>query len=153
MARPKLEDRPTIQTERAVGRPKRIPIHGEHNKLTIEPQEAGYHYIWVNDDKVGKYERAGYEFVTHDCTIGDTHVNHATSMATGRVTIPMGNGVIGVAMRCANEIYQAELDAIHTKVDELEKGMHKGLQSKTDGRYGKVTQDSELVKGEPTTKY
>lgn len=139
MPRPKLERPSKIEAERS-GRPERIPIHGNRrNKLTVKGQEPGYHYVWINDENVPTYESAGYEFVTHPVIIGDKHVNYAVGVTAGKVSIPAGNGVTAFLMRCPEDVFNEELAANSQQVDDLERAMRAELNSRTDGRYGRVT--------------
>jgi hypothetical protein len=135
MARTKVEDRPN--TLNRSERPKRVPINGFRDVLAVGGQEPGWHYCWVNEDEVPRYENGGYDFVEHDVTIGDRKVNAASQMG-GRISTAVGNGVTGFLMRCPDEVYQEELDLVHGRVDESERAMYQNLNSGTDGRYGSV---------------
>lgn len=137
MARTKLtEDRPS-KINRA-GRPKRVPINGYRNRLEIKGQEPGWHYCIVNDYNIERYQEAGYEFVEHECTIGDKRIDVASVQGQngGRICVPVGNGVIGFAMRCTEEDYQDENGIIDAETDETD--MMVRQQASEDGRYGKV---------------
>lgn len=131
-------DRPS-KVNRA-DRPTRTPIHGKRDILGVKGMEAGFHYCWVNDDEHGNVERyfeGGYDFVTHDVIVGDKKIN-AASQVGGKVSKPVGNGLIAFLMRCPDDVYEAEMGAIHDEVDEKEAAMKANLNSKIDGRYGEV---------------
>jgi hypothetical protein len=144
MARPQV-DRPN--TLNRSERPKRVPINGLRDKLSVQGMEPGWHYIWIRDDEVYRFEMGGYEKVTHDVTVGDRHINTAGQIGSA-VTYPGGNGVTLHLFRCLDEVYQAELDSIHQQVDEGEAAMKAQLNSNTDGRYGKV----EIEQSKPIEK-
>lgn len=123
-------------------RPKRTPIHGKRDIMNVKGQEPGWHYCWVNDGEdyrgwVERFIEGGYEFVSHDVTIGDKQIN-AASQIGGKISMAVGNGVTGFLMRCPEEVYLEELEILHAEVDEKERSMRQQLNSKDDGRYGSV---------------
>jgi hypothetical protein len=142
MARPKLPERPTQVTRS--DRPKRVPINGYRNILTVEGQEPGWHYVWVNDatqahgtNNVPRFEDAGYQFVEHSVSVGDRKINSASQVG-GKVTRSMGNGVTGYLMRLPQEDYDSDQAALQAEINESERGLFEKLNSKTDGQYGNV---------------
>lgn len=150
MARPKLEDRPS-KVNRS-DRPKRTPINGYRDILGVVGKEDGWHYCWVNEDKVPRYESAGYEFVTHDVSVGDRKVN-AASQIGGKVSMPAGTSISGAVyhsylMRVLDEYYEEDQKAMNDDLDEKERGMKESLNSGADGRYGKV----EIAQNKPLAK-
>lgn len=134
MARVKAEDRPS--TLNRSERPQRVPINGLRDKLSIKGQEPDFHYVIVNDYNCETYLMAGYEFVTHDVSIGDRHINSAASEGSKK-SIPVGNGVTGYVMRIPQELYDEDRQAEQQDLSEKENAMHQTLNSKDDGRYGK----------------
>lgn len=129
-------ERPSVSVPR-VKRAKRIPINGYRNILGVEGQEPGWHYCWVNDENVPRYERGGYEFVTHEVVVGDRKVNAGQSL-DGKISIPAGNGVTAFLMRLPEEDFVADDEAQQNEIDERELSMKQNLNSGDDGRYGKV---------------
>lgn len=128
--------RPTAASGR-VGRRKRTPINGYRNILGVEGQEPGYHYCWVVDDSVPRYENADYEFVTHDVVVGDKRINAGSGIG-GKVSVPGGNGVTLYLMRVLEEYYKEDFEATQRELDMREQSMKRDLNSKDDGRYGSV---------------
>jgi hypothetical protein len=136
MGRPKkVEDRPSSLNRSE--RPKRVPINGLRDKLTVIGQEKGWHYCWVNDHNVPRFQNGGYEFVTHECIIGDRKVDNSTGTGSHH-TMPVGNGVTGHLMRCPQEEYDEDQQSQMDEVKSRELAMKRALNSSTDGRYGKV---------------
>lgn len=131
----KEEVRPS-ETTREV-RPNRVPIHGGKNILSVEGQEPGFHYCWVNDYNVARFEKGGYEFVVHAVIIGDRRIDAVTGIGA-KHSVPVGNGVTAYLMRIPDEFHKQDVDAINTKVDEAEAAMFDNLNSKREGTYGKV---------------
>ena len=125
-------------------RPQRVPINGLRDKLSIKGQEEGFHYVIVNDYNVDTYVLAGYDFVTHDVTIGDRSVNTAQSEG-GKASIPVGNGVIGFIMRIPNEFYEEDRAEEQRDLDDKEKAMRRRLNSKDDGQYGGIRFEERML--------
>lgn len=118
-------------------RPKRTPIHGHRNKLTLVGEEPGWHYCVVNEDNVFKYEQAGYEFVTHALQIGDKHIDAAQEVG-GKLSLKVGNGLTGYIMRCLDEDFEEEMRLIDEDTNSRESELFQSLNSKEDGKYGEV---------------
>lgn len=124
--------------EKRTGRPARTPINGYRDILRVDGQEPGWHYVFVIDNDTYKYEQGGYEFVTHDVTVGDRRINAASQIGS-KVSIPGGNGVTLFLMRCPDEVYEEEMALNAQKVDENERALLGKLNTKEDGRYGSVS--------------
>jgi hypothetical protein len=142
MTKPALEERPS-KINRAA-RPERTPINGYRDILSVAGKEPGFHYCWVNEDKVPRYESALYEFVTHDVKVGDRRIN-AASQVGGKITLAVGNGVTAYLMRVLDEYYDEDMAKLNTELDELEAGLRANFNSKADGRYGNV--ETKVTKG------
>ena len=135
MGRPKLEDRPS--TLNRSERPKRVPINGQRDVMTVGGKEAGWHYCFVNDDQVAEYELAAYEHVTHEVTVGNRKINAASQLG-GKISKAVGNGVTAYLMRVPDEYYEADRKAEAEELDAKEASMKAALNSKKDGQYGEV---------------
>jgi len=144
MTKEKVEDRPS-KLNRS-DRPQRVPINGLRDKLSITGQEPGFHYCIVNDYNVETYALGGYEFVSHDVKIGDRSIN-AAAMEGGKVSLPVGNGVTGFVMRIPQEYYDEDRAAEQADLDDKDRALRQNLNSKDDGRYGKV----EIGQSKPLT--
>lgn len=134
MTKHKLEDRPTSFNR--AERPQRTPIHGLRDKLSVKGQEPGFHYVWVNDYNTDSYEQGGYEFVTHAVQVGDKHIE-SSKVSSGRVSMPVGNGITGFLMRIPQEYYEEDQAELQNDISEKESAMKQDLNSGQDGRYGK----------------
>ena len=130
-----LEDRPSSLNRSE--RPKRVPINGRRDILTVIGQEPGWHYCWVNEDKVPRFQQGYYEFVSHDCVVGDVAVNQA-SMIGGKISKAVGNGVTAYLMRCTDEDFEEDNRLELAEIKAREDSMKAQLNSSADGRYGKV---------------
>jgi len=118
-------------------RPHRVPINGLRDKMSVRGQEPGWHYCWVNEDKVDRYLNGDYEFVTHEVQVGDRKIDSA-SMIGGKVAMPVGNGLTGYLMRCTDEVFKEEMTLINERTDDNERSLRENLNSGADGKYGKV---------------
>ncbi len=119
------------------GRPKRTPIHGLRDKLSVHGQEPGWHYCIVNEENIHQFEMAGFEFVTHEVQIGDRHVDTAQEVG-GKVTIKIGNNHTGYLMRCTEEDYNEEMKMIDDETNANEQALFSNLNRKEEGKYGEV---------------
>jgi hypothetical protein len=145
MGRPRNEDRPTSLNRSE--RPKRVPINGLRDKLTVVGQEEGWHYCWVNEDKVPRFTAANYEFVTHECVIGDRKVDNNTAIG-GKHSMNVGNGVTAYLMRCPQEEFDEDRATELAEIKAREDAMKRELNSSSDGRYGKV----EIAQNKPARR-
>ncbi len=144
MARPKkLETRPSTITSERSGRPRRVPINGQRNILSVEGQDPNFHYCFVYESEVKnnvpRYRRAGYEFVTHDCIVGDVSVGKTHGLDNGRITIPAGGADRGllVLMRLPKEDFDGDMATLEIETDARENAMKRNITSKKDdGMYG-----------------
>lgn len=130
-----MEDRPS-QVNRS-DRPTRVPINGLRDKMSVRGQEPGWHYCWVNEDNCPRYELGGYQFVTHEVTVGDRKIDSA-SMIGGKVAMAAGNGVTAYLMRCPQEVFDEEQRLVNERTDATEQSLRENLNSGADGKYGKV---------------
>lgn len=138
MGRPRKEetvDRPS--TVNRADRPNRASIHGYRDILGVKGQEEGWHYCWVNDYNVDRWLSYGYDYVTHEVQVGERRINQGTQLGS-KVTIPVGNGVIGFLMRIPEELFNEEMKNLEAKNDTLEEQMLRDLNKREDGQYGKV---------------
>lgn len=118
-------------------RPKRVPINGFRDMLTVEGQEAGWHYCWVNDVQVDRYLAAGYEYVSHEVVVGSKKIDSA-SQTGGKVVKAVGNGVTAYLMRVPQEYYEEDMRSLQDHIDANEMAMRSALNSRQDGQYGEV---------------
>ncbi len=139
MGRPKTVTE-EVKTLNRADRPNRVGINGKRDILNVKGQEAGWHYCWVNEDQVPRYQDGAYEFVTHEVTIGDRKVDAASSIG-GKISKAVGNGVTAYLMRVPDEYFKEDMDSIQKEVDASEEAMYAELNSRKPGHYGKVEMD------------
>lgn len=129
-------ERPSVAQPRQA-RPKRVPVNGYRNILGVEGQDPSFHYAWIRDDLMDRFQSAGYEFVEHAVVVGDRKINAASQIGS-KISVPGGNGRTLYLMRQLKEDYDEDMAAYHAEVDAKEAAMYAELNSKKDGRYGEV---------------
>ncbi len=120
-------------------RPRRTPINGSRNVLTVNGKEPGYQYRVVNDtgDRIQMFIDQGYEVVSDDkIKVGDRRIANPTKEGTP-VQVSVGGGQKAFVMRIKDEYYQEDQAAKLKHVADLEAGMKKeasslGLNGKLD---------------------
>ena len=120
-------------------RPKRVPVSGRRDILTVEGKDPSYVYRWVNDveGRIDMFKDGGYEVVTHDVKVGEKDVD--SSKGTGSVvTKNVGAGTTAVLMRIKKEWYEEDQKAKQDEVNRSEEDMRRELNKRDDGRYGSV---------------
>jgi hypothetical protein len=117
----------------------RVPVSGNRDVLTVKGKEDGYVYRWVNDtdDRLYKFEQAGYEHVDHDVKVGISSVNKGNSVGK-TVSKNVGKGTTSHLMRIKQEWYDEDQNAKQKQISETEAVMKRQLNSGIDGQYGKV---------------
>jgi len=149
-------ERPSSIKRSSEDRPARIPINGARDIMTVRGMEPGYHYCWVNEDRVDRYLDAAYEFVTHDVSVGDRKIN-AASQIGGKVSKKVGvnedgSPMTGYLMRIDEQLYLEDVKAHDEDVNEREQALQVniGRAPNESGQYGKV----QIGRGkEPATSY
>lgn len=140
--RPK-EERPSTALGERSDNPKRVPIQGRRDVLSVRGQEPGWHYCWVNDriggdeGNIDRYLEGGYEFVEHAVIIGDRKIDSASRMGN-KISKAVGNGVTAYLMRCPEEVYQEELALMNEDAWRQTTAIEASLNAKEEGKYGKV---------------
>ena len=128
------------------GRVTRVPINGYRDILSVDGQEPGYHYVWIEEANTFRMEQAGYSFVSHDVVVGNRRVNAASQIGS-KVSIPGGNDRTLYLMRCPDEIFNEEMDLLAKQIDETESTMLQKTNTRTRDQYGEV----KIGRGKPDT--
>ncbi len=123
------------KTERAE-RPKRVPVGGPRNILTVAQKDPNYVYRWVNDvpGRIAAFKEGGYEVVTSDNEVGDKTVDRGSKLGSA-ITKSVGGQITAVLMRIPKEWYDEDQAAKQKDVDILEATMRDQSQR---GDYGSV---------------
>ena len=133
----------TKTTQRAVRRPKRVPMSGSRKRMHIEADllDPDFHYAWITDQKdlIFRAQRAGYEKVltSEIPSWGVADVDSADS-SSSVVCMPVGNGFMGYYMKQPMEYYEEDQKSMNDLVDRREGDMKKQLNSGDNGTYGEV---------------
>ena len=118
----KTQNRPTSQDTRAEARPKRIPINGGSDILTVVGIRPGYVACWVNEKNVNRYLDAGYTFVENDVSFGTHHVNQANPHGA-RYARNVGREVIAYLMELPKEYWEQDREREAAEIDAVENSM------------------------------
>lgn len=147
----KISGSPTENQSRVAGsksRPKRVPISGDRDVLTVVGKDKDFEYRWVRDttesgSRIFRFLQAAYEFV--DATkgvhgIGDSFVYETHDMGS-LVRKPAGGGEYLFLMRIPKEFYEEDAKAKANEIYEQEQDIVRERDPHSqgdDGQYGKV---------------
>jgi hypothetical protein len=123
-------------------RPNRIPMSGSRKRMHIpdEYKDSAYHYAWITDrnDLVFRAKRAGYEHVqVAEMPELQVDVDQATN-PDGLIMMNVGGGDVGYLMKQPMEFYEEDRQAQRELNEARVADIKRDLNSKEDGRYGKV---------------
>lgn len=126
----------TIETQ--VERPKRTPVSGARDILTVSNIPEGLEPFWINDvgDELLRFREAGYEFWTDKgVKVGDKTVNSSSGVGSP-ITKNVGNGITAYLMVQRKEWADEDRAAKQRELDEQEAELFRELNAGADGRYG-----------------
>lgn len=125
----------TEKMERVI--PKRVPINGSRDVLTVKGIPEDLHSCWVNDYNVQRYLDAGYSYWTGTEPIGDRKVDKDSSMASSVMAKNVGNDVTAYLMVIPKELYDEDMKRFHADIDAQESILFRS-QKQAEGRYGDI---------------
>ena len=122
--------------ESTLKRPRRTPVDGARDILTVLNKDPNYVYRWVADDprRPGRIERLkerGYEVVAEKHEVGQKTVDKVSQLGQFN-TVAGGGGITLVLMRQLREWYDEDQKTKQDKVNALEEAM------KADVRQGRI---------------
>lgn len=131
--------RTTNQTEKMEHKPipKRVPINGGRDILTVRGIPEDLHACWVNDYNVQRYLDAGYSYWTGNASVGDRKVDDNSGMTDSVVSKNVGNGVTAYLMVLPIEAYTEDMKTFHQNIDSQESILFRS-QKQAEGRYGNI---------------
>jgi len=130
-------------------KPKRVPVSGIRDIMTVYGKDAGFKYYWVKDksdngSRIQRFIRGGYEFVRQEkgeYVIGDEAV-YASQNNGSIIRLPTGNGEHSYLMRIPLEFHledkAAREQAILDTEDAITAQGTSGREANEDGVYGSV---------------
>lgn len=124
-------------------RPKRVPINGARDKLTVKGIPEEYHACWVNDYNVERYKDAGYGFWTGSAVVGDNHVDSNSGMTTSTMSKQVGNGVTAFLMVLPKELYEQDQKDLADEIAAKEAALFRS-QKNAEGRYGTIEVERQI---------
>lgn len=143
------KSRATGKSSRAE-RPKRIPVSGNRELLSVIGKDPYFHYRWVLDvdnggERIQKFKLAEYEFVhTHEIEgHGQRQVDRPTDEGT-IVRKPSGTTAHGIPqylylMKIPYDYFEEDQKTKMQEIEERERDMIRAMDPNfDDGRYGSV---------------
>jgi hypothetical protein len=121
-------------TKTTTERPKRIPVGGARDIITVRDKDPNYVYRWVFDDprrpgRIQRFQDGGYELVQDDNEIGQKTVDRGSKVGS-TISRPDSGGML-VLMRILKEWYDEDQAAKQKAIDATEGSM---LQEIKEGR-------------------
>lgn len=137
---------PTVKrATRASNKPKRVPVSGLRDIMTVLNKDTDYVYRWVVDldergGRILTYERAGYSLVESDSVEVGADAVYKTRQEGSIVRLPTGGGKFSYLMRINKAWYKQDQKAKQDAIQETEDAIMRTRDSsdKDSGQYGKV---------------
>lgn len=119
-------------------RPKRIPVSGNRDILTVSDKDPNYVYRWVVDEnnRIERFKAGGYETVVDQLKVGEESVASGSQLGSA-VTKYAGGGKTLVLMRIPTEWYDEDQAAKQQSVDASEAEIYE--TTRKEGFYGQFT--------------
>jgi len=133
-------------------KPKRVPVGGIRDIMTVYGKDPAFKYYWVKDahedgSRIARFKRGGYEFVRQESdgehyVIGEEAV-YKSQKHGSIIRLPTGNGEYSYLMKLPMEYHledkAAKADAILEMEDQITgQGSSHGREPNEDGVYGNV---------------
>lgn len=129
----------TTETGKIESRPKRVPMAGNRDVLTVQGKDPNYHYHYFSDidTRIQKALAAGYEFVdAKDVKLAVSAVDATSDMGSVAKKV-VGNGTVAYLMRIPMEWYNEDQAAKQKDLDSKLAGMYASQKDKLGkGAYG-----------------
>lgn len=143
--------------QKAIGRensnkPKRVPVGGIRDIMTVYGKDPNYKYYWVKDknedgSRIMRFKRGGYEFVRqendrNEYVIGEEAV-YKSKHNGSIIRLPTGEGMFSYLMRIPMEYHLEDKAAkaqalLDTEESITNQGSSHGKEANEDGVYGSV---------------
>lgn len=124
-----------VKETRTERMPKRIPVSGNRDVLTVDGKEEGFEYRWVLslEGRIEKFKKGGWEVVTHEVSVGDARAATPSALGTPVEAISGGDRKL-ILMRIPEQYYKEDQDAKEAGIRAIEESMGKNV----DGSYGSI---------------
>jgi len=137
-------------------KPRRVPVSGMRDIMTVLNKEEGYEYRWVTDvddggSRIYKYKRGGWEMSPLQTTEGEIIVGEEAVFRTEAkedvIRLHAGGGQFCYLMRIKKEWYDEDQKAKADAIDEMEASITQTGSSTGEnfGQYGEVRIDNKKV--------
>lgn len=111
-------------------------INGQRLILEVKGKEPGYHYAWIGEEDVYAALTGGFDHVRHPVQVGHERIDVSEMPTDSFVTRNVGGMRIAYLMRIPQEDYDAEMNDLQEKVNEMERARVRDNQA--DGLSGTI---------------
>lgn len=136
------EKEKSVTNQIAKARRERTPINGSRTILEVRGKEPGFHYAWINEDKVYQAIEASYEHVRHAVTVGTKRIDVSQMPTTSYVTRNVGLGQVAYLMRIPEEFHRDDMAAVEQLTKEQIQARVSDLNS--DGLSGSISEGGQV---------
>ena len=131
----KKPEQPKVDAAIKRERPRRTPLDGARDILTVYDKDPNFVYRWVRNDegRIQLFQERGYEVVARTHKVGEKTVDSGSQLASA-VTKFGGGNVTLVLMRIPKEWYDEDQAAKEAAIAATEATMKRA----GEGQYGTV---------------
>ena len=137
------------QSRSAANKPKRVPVSGNRDILTVLGTDPDFVYRWVKDkseagQRIFRFRQAAYEFVDGTIAalgVGDNFVYETHDLGS-LIRKPSGDGEFLYLMRISKEFYDEDQTVKQIDIKEREDNITRVRDphsSEDDGQYGSIS--------------
>jgi hypothetical protein len=132
-------------------RPKRTPVSGNRDILTVLGKDPEYEYRWIADysedgQRIWRFMQAGYTFVSANTVeVGQSHVYQSENVGS-IVRRPAGKtGDFLYLMKIPKEFYNEDQAAKQAEIDSVERSMQRRRKAQDAGDDGEY-EDTKITR-------
>ena len=140
----------TTENRQTDNKPKRVPVSGIRDILTVYGKESEFEYRFVvdtteNGSRIAKFKRGGWELAPAETKDGDMVIGEESVYKSDKhgsiVAISTGGGKHSYLMRIKKEWYTEDQEAKQDQIDEVEEviNRHGTADGGFAGQYGSVS--------------
>lgn len=129
--------------EKRASRPRRVPVSGFRDVLTVYGKQDGFEYRWVADKndkgtRIRRFERAGYTLVdSEEVDVGEDSVYKTSSGGSITAVSAGSDGNMLFLMKIDKDFYLEDQASKMDAIDSKEAAIHAPPEANNpDGQYG-----------------
>lgn len=120
----------------------RVPLNSNTLMSDVQGKEPGFHYAWINEEDVYKFEQADYAHVRHPVVVGGKRIDVSTGPTDKFIIRPVGLGQIQFLMRLPEEFHREEMALLEAKNREQIASRVRDFNS--DGLTGEAKEGTQI---------